>query len=315
MYKKEVLKQTINLRKEYRIGMDIICDLVLKNKGIVYGGYVRDKILQEYYTELFFNSSKNKKILKNNYWEPNFHKDTKQRVIVPKDIDVHFKELHDYEYFYEDLCKKFDIVTTTIDNFVIYKKNRKILVKKINVMYEIGKKLSEDGDCLFFQIDVRIIDKLEPPFDCLDFYTNSIIIDGKNNYRLSKNTGILMNHNNHFNYIKLYEIIKMIHENKTILTKKINNDSEVKIIILKIIDMINNYWIIENFDQIVKCKNKNENNCIICLENNPHLQIKNCSYVHEYCFRKYLEVTGVHKENGSYFIMGPQREKIIFNVP
>jgi hypothetical protein len=34
-----------------------------------------------------------------------------------------------------------------------------------------------------------------------------------------------------------------------------------------------------------------EEKCVICLEDNPHLRILNCSYIHENCLKKHIKST------------------------
>lgn len=307
MYKKEVLKQEINLRKEYRIGSDLLCDLALSCKGTVYGGYVRDKIIEEYYTKLYFNNSEDKKILEDNYWEPEYDICNKKRILLPKDIDIHFIFESDYDNFIKKVVKKFDMITLYLDTV---NKKSSTLTKKVRVMYEVGKKLSEDGDCLFFELDVKITNKSEAPFNSLDFYTNSLLMKkNKGNINVSKNTGIINDCHGHFNYVILNDIINMLYRGETKLVKKITNETDAKKILIKTVEMIYDDWKISNFDKIIKCENCEEN-CVICLENNPNLRIMNCSYVHDICLKKHIKSTMIHKENNSFYIMGPQREKI-----
>lgn len=312
MYKKEILKQEINLRKEYRIGMDLICDFALSCKGTVYGGYVRDKIIEEYYTRQYFNNSTDKSTLENNYWEPECDKDTVKRMLLPKDIDIHFIYESDFNTFMNKIKNKFDITTTYLESTVRIKKIP-VELKKIRVMYEVGKKLSEEGDCIFFELDIKITDKLEAPFNSLDFYTNSLLLQkNKNNYNVSKSTGINMNCDGHFNYVVMNEIIGMVYKGETRLVSVPNSELNTRKLFTKIVDVVCNDWKILNFDKIVKiteCENSEEK-CVICLEDCPHLRILNCSYTHENCLKKHIKSTTIYKEGGGFYFMGPQREKI-----
>jgi hypothetical protein len=304
MYNTEFLKQKINLRKEYRIGMDIIAKIALDNNAIIYGGYVRDKILREYNTELYFenNSGIKKSKLIHNYWNPKFDEKTKSRLILPKDIDICFKTSDDLDSFVGEIEEKFDNLEIPVED-----EDEDIL--KFKVIQYLGKTFSKEGETMTFHVDLRLSSVKEPPFDKLDFITNSLIME-QDNLRISKNCGISMNLKGHNMYLIIAKIIEMILSKKTYIVKKINNEYEAKVVLQKMIDMICYDWEILNLQWITRSVDP-EINCTICLENNTDLCILNASCFHYKCMCKYIKNVDVPNIDGKYYFNGPYREKCI----
>ena len=77
--------------------MKELVDLVIKSDGEVYGGYVRDFILHDYKSTVFFKENKTATSVDFNNVECSPH--TLDRLLVPKDIDVHFSKMSDYQNF------------------------------------------------------------------------------------------------------------------------------------------------------------------------------------------------------------------------
>lgn len=312
MYKKETLDRIVNLRKEYRAGINIIAEFALSAGAIIYGGYVRDKIIMEFNKHNYFKNDIPREELLDKYWEPEFNLDTRSRLILPKDIDICFKNTHNLKKFLHHLKQKFDIITIYNEGF-----ENDIKYTKIRAFYDINKSfIDDDTVSLTFEIDVKISLKLEPPFNNLDFITNSIVIDNSmDNLRISKNCGIpMLDIENHFKYIVLSKIINMIHCKKSIIVKKVRSIKEAKRILIKSVEMFSDNWTISNFECFSECNNL-ENNCTICFENKPDLVVLNSSNIHYNCLIKYIKNTNnsINKDDSNYVFNGPYREKFEMN--
>lgn len=133
--------------------------IVFKFDGIIYGGYVRDKIIDEY---------------------------KKSHFIVPNDMDVFFKTEEVAKNFIEELSSFGDIIKT-VNNDNTYTGLFSIIQhKQISVINE-NKTLSFDISFPYKNTEIECQD-LEPPFYNLDMECNGFLMDASG-IRYSSMTG------------------------------------------------------------------------------------------------------------------------------
>lgn len=166
-------------------------ECVLLSDGIIFGGYVRDKIIHDHYATEFYNvESSNDK-----YEDITYHPETKLRTHLPNDIDCFiphnnipkFKELMKKKMLHisDKGTKPAKIYFTDIkDNLehtrltVQFKMNRVVR----SIMFEQN---------LMTEVEIDVIHSpdnsvTDPPFGTIDFECNSLLITSDNEYRMSK---------------------------------------------------------------------------------------------------------------------------------
>jgi hypothetical protein len=95
------------LRNKWKM-MNIIKDAIIKNNGLIFGGFVRDSIIHDHFTKLYYdqiNTNNDNNEMNSNvdiYSDPTWMEDTKDRLIVPNDIDCFMTE-NDYNLFVNGL--------------------------------------------------------------------------------------------------------------------------------------------------------------------------------------------------------------------
>lgn len=167
--------------------------LILDSGGFIFGGYVRDAILhdraaKEFYTHCnkCFEQGKEAPSYTDTFAEPG----TKDRLLVPKDIDVVFynqvalelleikiKESHDFHLKIKRKSKKYPPQLDTADDFVLY---------KLIITCKMSKLLNtyiENEPC--FEIDALVYNGSDsgsgiysnlPPFGPTDFECNTLVM-------------------------------------------------------------------------------------------------------------------------------------------
>jgi hypothetical protein len=90
-----------------------IQNIVFKYNGVIFGGYVRDKIVKEFHAKQYYeycnNESISKSKLSEQYNNPDSHKETYiGRTLMPNDIDIFFKRESDYINFLNYISKKYN---------------------------------------------------------------------------------------------------------------------------------------------------------------------------------------------------------------
>ena len=290
----------INNMKETRALINKIKNIGLSNKGIIFGGLVRDEIIAQHYKHLFTN----KDLDFNEFWNIDYDPETSKRTIIPNDMDIYFKYPNDIQNFIKNLdtfCKSFygSIVVRevfSINDLNYIKTPFQIKHNKIKVFIYIGRTINYRGIKLTFNIDTiqpdnsnneifnpdfdLLVSTYEPPFNHLDFLCNIFImekINDKNVIRVSNNTGTPIDSmpftlKNKF----ISRVIEDIIEHKTQFVRHIEDNYNVEYIntyrILKMIDR-QYYWNITNIPftifipSFIKDITINDISCCICLEN------------------------------------------------
>jgi len=178
-------------------------DLLLGFGFIIFGGYVRDKMIHDYYSKKFYNRPCGNQF----FSDKNVHPKLKGRLVIPKDIDCFLNET------YEETTKR--LLGLNDQGF--------------DLDFAFGDKqypLFENVD--FFRVKVRLSNarmyglrhisvhldvtcgtkpQWEPPYGKLDMLCNSFILTS-NGIRLSNNTGTYID--------ELGAVSKKLLENKII---------------------------------------------------------------------------------------------------
>jgi len=324
--------------KEMRNLINRVKQIGLNSCGILFGGVVRDDIIGKYYRKMFIN----KYLDYNNYWDNNYDIETKYRTIIPKDIDIYFKSENNSTTFINDLRKLVQRfggnINVTVNNNINHMNYINNYVnfkhKKVNIHIIVGGSLTQPGISLYLDIDIIEIDgsrimrdnieyidelnKIEPPFNNLDFLSNIFIIEKRNSIimtRLSNCTGTPIDNMLFSEKTNMAsKIIKDILNFKTQFVSKIDCFNTEYVNCFRILKMIekNFPWNITNipfkFLKIIDINEIINDKCCICLEDikiddmtkdeimenykeivelNTNKKKKN--YLHNKCFINYLK--------------------------
>ncbi len=267
--------------------MYTIVNSALKYKAIIYGKYVKNKIIMEY------NRKLNNKLID----------------IVFDNIDLCFNSVKNLELFVDYMCEKFDMVMC---KNIMYECTS-IKKYKYRVLHVIP---SLNSTPIKLKYDINVcVSSIEPPFGNIDLLTNSIIIKYEHdNYMFSKNTGLYLNDNNKYSHF--LKVIKLIRTKKDYVVKYIDSEQSAISLILKIVNDTADDIEILNIDWITFGKYIN-NPCIICLENSSDICLMKTSYFHHKCFCNYIRTTkiynDVYDDKIEYYFMSPYREKCTLN--
>jgi hypothetical protein len=218
-----------------------IINKVFELDGIVFGGYVRDKIISNHNTHLF-NDIHNNKWDTKKFWNKQYHPETQGRMIVAKDLDIcvsdnlSAKTIIDSVkmMIYEDFGDK-NIVfsseyTTNSDNK--YFGLSVSSITKLSFDITIGNiPFIHEGVTINISLDivVRINSYNQPPFGNLDFLCNMFIMT-KNGITISRNTGTIIDKMSVLNKKKVeLKVMSDIIEYKTDFCLNIKNfDNTIK---------------------------------------------------------------------------------------
>lgn len=174
--------KTINLRKiEYKMMLRVV-SILLERGVVIFGGYVRDKLIHDHHAEAFYEKSQSGK----KYNDPLFDPDTVLRLMVPKDIDAFLKggETEVAELL-EDIRKEgFRVSTRVVRSIYFEEKN----VKQQAVTVSTANDFGIPNVSVLMDLLHSTQDDIEPPFGRLDMLCNGFLLD-KNGIRLSSQTG------------------------------------------------------------------------------------------------------------------------------
>ena len=246
--------------------------------GIIYGGYIRDIMIKNYYTELYYTSGYLKKDINNT----KIAKSLIKRTIEPNDMDIYFRTKKDAKNFIEELGTYGDIIITKNDDFtytgifsLIEHREISLIINNDKLIFDVSYPLpNTENEC----------NELEPPFNNLDMLCNGFIMDNEG-IRYSQTTGTYID--DLLENDRKKEIAKIrfdIYEMKTSIIRGLK--IEEPYIIKRIYKMINRKfsWIIINTPFIII---KNHNDCI-CKKCNEYSKLyfkingetydKNCFY-------------------------------------
>jgi hypothetical protein len=175
-----------------------IAEVAIGQGGTVFGGYVRDFLIHENAAKKFYETHKNT----TDYANPEISPETRDRLLIPSDIDVHFKKNIDYRTFRSALRGKFyQCRVVQIEN--IYTNDMRVhhLKMRVSMCLEIGHILRSlkgiragvarevilpelikrlEGMPITTQehvdIDILVSEQCKPPFNNLDFQCNGLVM-------------------------------------------------------------------------------------------------------------------------------------------
>lgn len=176
--------------------------IALQNDATIFGGYVRDEIIYEHNSNLFYrmHNMENAPIsvsqhLKK-YWDSNYMPSTKARLLIPKDIDISFSTVAHSERFIKALKKvpQFDAVVPRIVD-PSYNSPLIFSITEVTILLKVGViPFISDGKAIIIKVDIVIPydTYLQPPFKNLDMLCNAFIMTKEGGKRLSQHTGTII---------------------------------------------------------------------------------------------------------------------------
>jgi hypothetical protein len=175
----------INPDRVKRTIFSFIKRIAFKHNGIIFGGFVRDEIISEYYSIMFYKKFESTK----QFWDVSFDPDTKARTLNAEDMDVCFHSVEDSHKFIEDVIKRFRVATNLNYDFKeeelvhanVYSMPTNTIksVKRLTFNIKLGAiPFVFSGFDMTISIDVVIPYSaiMLPPFNNLDFLCNAFIM-------------------------------------------------------------------------------------------------------------------------------------------
>jgi hypothetical protein len=182
-----------------RMAFEKLKRIGLEHDGTIFGGFVRDEYISEYYTNKYKKRNTNSSADK--YWDEANSPETNSRLLIPKDMDIGFKTKQEADEFIAALQRIYEfskILVTSSNTSDYYSSIRGSLQSITRVclgMQFRTEPFLNKGPLINIDIDIDIvipIDKnLEPPFGNLDMLCNGFILT-KEGKRFSKNTGTII---------------------------------------------------------------------------------------------------------------------------
>lgn len=147
--------------------------------GVVYGGYIRDKMIATYYTQNYYLKGN----AESDFYNAKIHKSSVRRMTAPNDIDIYFKRQEIADRFIDELHSFGDVLVVRNNDATytgIYSliKHKQLIVDSrltIDISYPYANTEKECED-------------IEPPFNNLDMLCNGFVKDA-NGIRYSSTTG------------------------------------------------------------------------------------------------------------------------------
>lgn len=234
-----------------------IADIAILTNGAIFGGYVRDFVLKDECAQQFYTSNK-----KGDFSNPEVSPETSDRLLIPSDIDIHFKTLVDYKKFRTALNKGFYVTNVVmIENLYTsgpYTRHFKLVVR---LGSNIGTSFIREilNNCLpEYTVNIdAVISQGNPPFNNdLDFECNGLIMD---------KTGIHL-------CTELIRGLGPMGVHRT-FTRVLNDIKHKRALVVnfnpkrwdKMADKPNNWEILGS--TVEKIRSTADDRCVICLEN------------------------------------------------
>lgn len=231
--------------KKLNIFYELLEDAIFITSGIIYDEYVCNRILSNHNKILFHN----KNLSIDDFYDIDYDIETSDRFIKSTKIKIAYINNNDYIKFLKFFNKN------------LY------LIEELNICIEIT------------------ISKDEPPYKSNNYTCYGLLLDSKNNYYYSKNTGTP--YDNIDNVEK--KLIKEIINKETQYLRGFYSNYEI---LLDITRMIDDGWKITNLPYNYSKNNKYNENCPICLNNlnNNNKEVINIfNYnIHFKCLNNYL---------------------------
>lgn len=193
--------------KMTRTAYSKMSDIALNNNGTIFGGYVRDQYISEYYNQVYskkygeyLNTEEGQKNehKADRYWDKNFLPSTKARLLIPDDMDVCFYKQEEADNFIDDLKNMREFRNVTVDDVTqhsyYYSPSIASVTQVRADMYVGAIPFICDGIKISIYADV-VVPKpnvcMQPPFNNLDMLCNGFILT-KTGKKFSKSTGTVI---------------------------------------------------------------------------------------------------------------------------
>lgn len=176
-------KLTVNLNRVTYLVTRKLAETLVDLGAIIFGGYIRDKIIHDHYCNLFIDRNNGHGYL--NYDETNVDVKTLPRLLVADDIDLFIRgDKDDVDVLYNKLRDlDYDVISQEVNPIYGFHddeiSHQKVVVKSSKGSSHVTIKL----DVLYGKTP------LDPPFGVCDFTCNSLVFD-KYGIRLSRNSDI-----------------------------------------------------------------------------------------------------------------------------
>ena len=252
--------------KKLNVFYELLEDAIFITNGIIYDEYVCNKILSNHYKILFHN----KNLSNEKFYDIQFDIETNERIIKLTKIKIAFQNNNDYIIFINFINKNLN------------------LIEELNISIEIT------------------ISTNEPPYKSNNYTCYGLLLDSKDNYYYSKNTGTPYDNINNVET----KIIEEIINKETQYLRGFYSNYEI---LLDINRMIDKEWKITNLPYNYSKNDKYNENCPNCLNNfnldNNKEVINIFNYnIHYKCLHDYL----LSQKNAILFKC-PYRNLIDFN--
>ena len=263
--------------------MKTLESIILGFDGIIFGGYVRDTYIHNHYAQKFYENSENIK-----YSNPENDLDTKNRLLVAKDIDVFLKGNNIQTLYDKFTASGFHVISK--ETKTMYFDNKEIFQQKSDIRLNNMNLYGMPNVTVSLDVLYTTNDTIEPCFGKLDLMCNCLIMY-KNGIRLSTQTGTELD--NTISYTRKMlemEILNDILQLKTDIAKSLEERSikDRKLQFLRAFNMQLKGWKINNCIYEVKTE-LNKLVCDLCdqllSKKYVHLNCCGCK-VHTQCFEK-----------------------------
>jgi hypothetical protein len=287
----------VNLNKVKYMMMNRLSIILTDKNAIIFGGFVRDRLIHDYFAIKFLQKSSNDR---DKFDDETYDPETKGRLLVSKDIDLFLEgDESSVEELYNVLRQEGFHVTTSrvrkqyFENINV--KQQKVCVRILNA-HEMGlTNIEIELDVLF-----STEDGIRPPFGRLDLECNAFLMTNKG-ISLSNQTGTYLDRICSFQHKRNeFEILeKMVKfEADVAILDKDGGDIEKHAIrnriirFNRIILMQERGWKINNRVYTVVDAPKNEI-CDICystFSSGLTIKLECCGlYLHKECFANYVK--------------------------
>jgi len=173
---------------------------VFNYDGVIFGGYVRDKIIANHY-RCEYNKTHSNRWESKKFWNKQYHPETVGRMLIPNDLDICVSDNISAKSLIDDIkvmiFEDFDRGNVEISSCYTTQSDNKYFrlavssVTKVSFAIAIGKiPYISQGNIInvSFDIVVRHNNRIQPPFGNLDLLCNMFILT-KSGITISGNTG------------------------------------------------------------------------------------------------------------------------------
>ncbi len=289
-----MISNTYNILKETRAAYYLVKETAIECGGIVFGGYIRDTYLKDFMVTRFFEDPD---VDHSKFWDPEYDVKTIDRLLIPKDVDVSFKDQEKSDLFFEKLARLNFKVTKGNGHGIYGAQIDNIVHTKYEAKCVIGGSLTIRGTDISVKIDVCVT-HMEPPFSNVDMFTN-VLVEDSSGIRISTNVGrevYMTSHVNDFVKKRLEgRILDMITRKETETVRTEENFVVKSRMIKRIAKMAERGWTFTNIEWM-KPEVSTDSACTVCTEaTSPQTSIvvNNGSHFHRACFTEYVEKTPV----------------------